>query len=603
MNTLHPPSAVIRYVWRALTASPLLLLPVLLLADPSEKQAAWDDAPAGFQWDKLGPRTAEVDLVPYAVVRHVSALGSDETGDGSRARPWRSLRKALAIAGGAGRMAILVAEGRYQDGTLAMRPSFDLYGGYEPAGWTRDICRHQTILSGGGAGRVLLGADDCRLDGFILEDGVFRGDGGALFCDGVSPVVTNNVFRRNRTLAPESFPRQTERRRVRGHDGGAIGLVNGANADIRNNVFVDNETGIGYGGAIGASHDCIPIIAHNVFWGNRAGVDDRTDTRSGNGGAIGLLFNCRPAIMHNLFVANESRGLSDGGAVFMEYFCWPEVQNNAFVNNSSADDGGGLDHQKFSYPKLRANLFYGNRARKSGGGIHMDDSTVELENSIFAYNHADREGGGIGGTHGWMHAVNNTVAYNDAGRDGGGIQLVNVKNPFLRPSIFRNNLIALNQPEQVQLPNDADTAYNLMHPGGYVPGYYNKDGAPGFRDDGQKLTVRTAHPDSPGFVTTLSVAEPLATGALTGRIVRLGNFWSMVRANTAGEITLWGPAPPPGVTTLEVLPSFRLAAGSAAIDSGAYPDFPALDIDREPRIFPGIDIGADEYHATPASRK
>jgi len=565
---------------------------LLLRADPEEKTAAWNEAPTGFLWDQLGPRNTVVDTSVYAAMHHVSPGGSDEKGDGSRAHPWRSIHRALADAAGAGRTAVFIAAGLYREDTLIMRTRTDLFGGFEPGSWQRDIFRHQTILSGGGKSRVLLGVDDARLDGCIVEDGAVRGHGGGILCDGVSPVLTNNVFRRNRTLEPEDFPHDTARRRVRGHDGGAVGLLNSANPAIRNNLFHDNETGIGYGGAIGASHDCIPVIAHNVFWGNRAGVADRKDTRSGNGGAIGLLYSCRPAILHNLFAANESRGVSDGGALFMEYFCWPEVQNNAFVHNLSADDGGGIDHQKFSYPKLRANLFYGNRAKKSGGGAHMDDSAAEMENNLFAYNHADREGGGIGGTHGWVHAVNNTIVHNDAGRDGGGIQLSNVKNPFLRPSILRNNLIALNQPEQVVLPNDADTAYNLMHPGGYVPGYYNKDSSPGFRDDGRQFTVRAARPDHAGFVTTLTVAEPLEEGTLAGRIVRLGEFWSMVRANTAGDITLWGPPPPPDATTLEILPTFHLAANSDAINAGAYPDFPPRDIDNEPRLFPAIDIGA-----------
>lgn len=581
----------------------LFLLPALLVADPSEKRTAWPDAPSGFQWDKLGPLTVAIDTAAYATTRHVSPTGSDDRGDGSRERPWRSVGKALAAAVHDGRTAVLVAAGTYKEGTLSMQPRVDLFGGFESTGWTRDILKNPTILSGGGANRVLLGADDARLDGFIIEEGAVRDHGGGLYCEAVSPVVTNNIFRRNRTIEPANYTNDPERRRMRGNDGGAIGLVNYANADIRNNLFHDNETGIGYGGAIGASHDCLAIIAHNVFWQNRAGVTDLSDTRSGNGGAIGLLYNSRPAIMHNLFVANASLGHSDGGAVFMEYFCWPEVENNAFVQNASADDGGGLDHQKFSYPKLRANLFYGNTAKKSGGGAHMDDSTVEMENNIFAYNHADREGGGIGGTHGWVHAVNNTIAHNAADRDGGGIQIVNVKNPFLRPSILRNNLIALNKPEQVILPNDADTAYNIMHPGGYLPGYYNKESSPGFRDDGLQLTIRAARSDPAGFVTRLSVAEQLAENTLTGRIVRIGEFWSMVRANTAREVTLWGPSTPADATKLEILPTFHLAADSSAIDSGAYPDFPPLDIDREPRLFPGIDIGADEYHETPPGRK
>jgi hypothetical protein len=587
---------------RRLLFSLVLLAPALLPADPDEKIAAWNEAPSGFQWAKLGPRTVDVDPSAYATVRHVSPAGSDEQGDGSRAKPWRSLRRALTLAPANARAAVLVAAGLYREGTLTMQPRVDLFGGFEPTAWTRDIHKHPTILNGGGQGRVLLGANDCRLDGFVVEDGVTRGHGGALLCDATSPVVTNNVFRRNRTIEPADFPRNTARRRIRGHDGGAVGLLNSANADIRHNLFHDNETGIGYGGAIGASHDCLAIIAHNVFWGNRAGVNDRGETRSGAGGAVGLLFNSRPAILHNLFVANQSLGHSDGGAVFMEYFCWPEVQNNAFVHNISTDDGGGFDHQKFSYPKFRANLLYGNRAGKSGGGAHMDDSAVEMENNIFAYNHAVREGGGIGGTHGWVHAANNTIVFNEAGRDGGGVQITNVKNPFLRPSILRNNLIALNKPEQVVLMNDADTAYNIIHPGGYVPGYYNKDSKPGFRDDGLRFTARSTRADAATFTTTLAVAEALPAGSLTGRIVRLGDHWTMVRASGANEVVLWGSAPPAAATTLEILPTFHLAPDSPAIDAGAYPDFPAFDIDHEPRLFPGIDIGADEYHAVPPPR-
>lgn len=580
-----------------------LAIPALLCADPDEKLAAWNEAPAGFQWDRLGPRTEPVALATYGVVRHVGPAGSDEEGDGSPHRPWRTLRRALASTPAEGRAAILVAAGTYAEGVLALQPRVDLFGGFAAATWERDIFRHPTVLSGGGQDRVLLGADDCRVDGFIIEQGNVRGHGGALLCDGVAPTITNNVFRHNRTLAPADFPRDTGRRRIRGHDGGAIALLNAANPAIRNNVFHGNETALGYGGALGALHDSLADIAHNIFWGNRAGVADAPPTRSGNGGAIGLIYSCRPALRHNLFVANESGGQGDGGAVFMEYFCWPEVQNNAFVGNLSADDGGGLDHQKFSYPQLRANLFYGNRAGKSGGGVHMDDSAGALENNVFAYNHATREGGGIGDTHGWIRAVNNTLVHNTAGRNGGGIQVVNVKNPFLRPSLLRNNLIAHNQPDQVTLPPDADTAYNIMHPGGYVPGYYNKDSAPGFRDNGLKLTVQAARADAARFVTTCTVAEALAPDSLVGRIARLGSHWTMVRSNGAGTLELWGPAPAAGADILEILPTFHLAAGSAAIDAGAYPDFPARDFDHEPRVAPAIDIGADEYHPMPEPRR
>lgn len=574
-----------------------------LSADPSEDIAAWSDAPRGFHWEMLGPRTTEVETSRYAAIRYVSAVGSDVTGDGSRSKPWRTVRRALQTTPTSGRAAVLVAAGAYEENALPLRPKVDLFGGFEPVAWKRDVHAYATVLRGSGSDRVLLGADDCRLDGFVVENGAARGHGGAILCDAVSPAITNNVFRRNRTLPPANHPdKNTDRRRVRGYDGGAIALLNGANADIRHNLFHDNETGIGYGGAISAAHDCLPIIGHNVFWGNRSGVGDTDITRSGNGGAIGLLFSSRAAVMHNLFAANSTRGKGDGGALFAEYFCWSEIAWNAFIHNQADDDGGGLDHQKFSYVKIRANLFYGNRAGKSGGGAHGDDSVAELENNIFAHNHAQRNGGGLGGTHSWLRVLNNTFAHNEGPRGGGGVQLVNVKNPFLRSSVFRNNLIVFNTPDQVRFDTEADVAYNIMHPGGHEGGYYNFDHAPGFRDDGLRLAVRSARFEPDAFTTTLAVSENLEPGALAGRIVRLGEHWSMVRTNTTDELTLWGPAPPEGAA-LEVLPTYRLAAGSLAIKRGTYPDFPPFDLDGDPRQYPAVDVGADEYRPAPPRRK
>lgn len=579
-----------------------LLLPVLLPADPSEKDTAWNDAPVGFHWDMLGPRTTEVALSDYTAVHHVSPAGSDESGDGSRARPWRSLRRALTAVPVTGRAAVLVAAGRHQEGTLTLQPRIDLYGGFDPAAWTRNIFLHPTILSGGGENRVLIGADDCRLDGFIVEDGVARDHGGALFCDAVSPAITNNVFRRNRTLEPAGFTHDASRRRQRGNDGGAVALVNAANADVRHNLFLGNETGVGYGGALNAAHDCTPIIAHNVFWGNRAGVTDRNKTLSGNGGAVGLLYSSRPAVFHNLFVANEALGGSDGGGLFMEYFCWPEVRHNAFLNNFAGDDGGALDNQKFSYPKLKANLFYGNRADGSGGAMHLDDSVIDLENNIFAYNRADKQGGGFGGTHGWYRALNNTIAFNEAGQDGGGLHIVNVKNPFLRPPVFRNNLFAHNQPEQALFEGEVDVTYNLMYPGGSRAGYYNRNHPPGFRDDSRKLTITAVQPDPAAFSTTLTIDGPVEEGRLAGRIVRIGTFWSMIRAATAGTMSVWGLLPADAGRELEIVQTFHLAPDSQSVNNGVYPDFPSEDIDGEPRYTPNIDLGADEYHAVRPGR-
>lgn len=567
------------------------------LADPSEKKTAWPDAPVGFQWDKLGPRTEAVDTSKYGAVLHVSPSGSDQAGDGSRAKPWRSVAQALSSAKpGAQRVAIVVAAGRYESDTLQLRAKVDLYGGFDPASWQRDIFKSPAILTGGGKRRVLLGADDCRLDGFIVEEGVARDHGGALFCNHVSPVITNNVFRRNRTLEPSDFSHEPTQRRMRGNDGGAIALNNSSNADIRNNLFHDNETGVGYGGAVVAREDCIPIVAHNVFWGNRSGTADRNETLSGNGGALCLLFSSRAAVFHNLFVANDAQGGSDGGAMFCDYFSWPEIRHNAFVNNHAGDDGAGMDTQKFSYPKVIANLFYGNRADGSGAGLHLDDAVVEMENNVFAYNRARKQAGGFGGTHGWYRALNNTVVHNEAGQDGGGLHIVNVKNKFLRPPLYRNNLFAFNKPEQVLIEGDIDAAYNLMFPGGFTGGYYNRAYEPKFLDDGAELAVQNLRSDPATFTTEFTASREFPAKSLVGRIVRLGADWSMVRDNDGRTIRVWGLIADKGGKA-EIMPTFHHHPESKAIDDGVYGDFAATDMDGEPRYTPTIDIGADEYHA------
>src|SRR5690606_35690620 len=114
-------------------------LPLLLALTTACAARDADTAPE----PAVGPRTMEVDVGAYAAVFYVSAgTGSDETGDGSASRPWRTIGRALAQVTDAGpgrRYAVFVAEGVYTGSTLVMKEHVDLYGGFEPAGWRRDI--------------------------------------------------------------------------------------------------------------------------------------------------------------------------------------------------------------------------------------------------------------------------------------------------------------------------------------------------------------------------------------------------------------------------------------------------------------------------------
>lgn len=592
-------------------------------ADPPEGVLAWPGPPQGFHLGELGPRTVPVARSDYARVLHVSAgKGSDETGRGTPDAPWATLGRALDAAGTAtprSRVAILVAGGTYPGGPWIMKPWVDLFGGFSDTTWERDIHKHPSILDGRKQNRLLIGADHATLDGFVLTRGRQAGPGGALLCESTSPMITNNVFRDNATLAPEnpepysrhhSWPRvpeggydparmqerhghTTHRLRLPGNIGGAIGLVNFANPGIRHNLFVANATGFGNGGAIGMDLDCLPAIGFNVFWGNSAGVQDTHATRSGNGGAISIVRNSRPAILHNLFVANEALGKSDGGALYCEFFARPEIRWNVFLDNFAEDDGAVLESQRFSRPFLYANLMYGNRVRT--GVISQDESFYVLENNIIAHNSGDAIITALSSLHGMFRATNNTIVANTSTRpDAPAVYHVNSKSSDLRAPDVQNNIIWGNRPVQVRFESEATVRYNLIE-GGH-PGYGNLDREPAFIRDGRRFTVVSGGPEETGFTTSLVVAgDDVASVSLQHRLVRLGSRWSLVRTHEGTRLTLWGLLPVENGGTLEVLPTYHLSDESAAIAKGQHLVFPSRDIDGDLRMEPCIDIGADQF--------
>lgn len=622
-----------------------LILPLVLVgplrADPPEDRNAWTSAPHGWHLENLGPRTESVGDFP--VLLYVSVeTGQGGSGDGSKKRPYQNLSAALSRGvqmTGNGEVAILVAQGTYTETPVQMKEGVHLFGGFDPVTWKRDIRRYRTVLDAEEQGRVVLGANDSTLDGFVIQRGRVVGPGGGLYCNQASPRVTNNIFQDNHAVEPDDFSHDHNRRRQRGHDGGAIGLEDFANPQIHHNLFIRNSTGVGYGAGIGARDDCIPQIGYNVFWGNQAGLGEVALTRSSNGAAIGLMNSSRAAVFHNLFVANEALGGSDGGAIFCEYFSWPEIRWNLFLNNYAGDDGGALDSQKFSHPKILYNLFHGNRADGSGGAIHHDDSLMDLVNNIFAYNTAEAQAGAFGGSHGWIKAINNTVVYNRAvNRSGGAVHHYNMKNPYLKPLFFRNNIFHGNEPDELFLESGGDVYYNIVQ-GGYGNQYGTYSIEPGFKENQVLLKASGVTFDPVRFQSRVELAEgtSLEPGAWKTRVIRLldaleveeakperkgielssamtviteedgtqgdapqltekrQSWWSMVVDNGEDWLTVWGPLPATFPADLEVIRTFHLAPDSPVINRGLYNHFAADDIDGEPRYTPTIDPGADEY--------
>ncbi|MDZ7377220.1 MAG: hypothetical protein ONB13_11455, partial [candidate division KSB1 bacterium] len=128
-----------------ITLSSILLIPIFFLSLYADERNSRDIS-------KIGVKTEPVNGEIYEKIYYVSIQsGSDKTGDGSKANPWQSPTFALSIindASESNKYAIFVAEGIYNSGTIVMKEWVDLYGGFDPKNWQRDIFKYRTILDG-----------------------------------------------------------------------------------------------------------------------------------------------------------------------------------------------------------------------------------------------------------------------------------------------------------------------------------------------------------------------------------------------------------------------------------------------------------------------
>ncbi len=565
---------------------------------------------------RVGPVAEPVPTGRFARVFHVSrTTGDDQTGEGSAGKPWSSVRHALAQArdaGAANRYAIFVAAGTYGEGTLEMKPSVDLYGGFDAKEWSRDVARHATVLDVRRAGRVVIGADDARLDGFTIRGGSARGPGGGILCDRTAPTIANNMIVDNETLEPAGYIHGLLHQL--GNDGGAIACLNGAAPVIANNLIAGNSTGVGGGGGIATANLATPTIVDNVIVGNVTGRTDRSRSRSSNGGAIACSnlpirgerdAAIRARISGNVILNNHAGGRSDAGGIYCEYDANPEISHNLILGNRAEDDGGGIYVMKSSEPLIAANVIAGNHG---GGGVRLSkDGRALIENNVIF---AD-EGGGVNCVGSWMRLAHNTIVNNA----GGGVAYENLSH-HLRHSVVSGNIVHGNEGKQLRdaPAGSLDAADHNLIAGGGRRGEGNIDADPMFVDDAVAGDAERAEYDAGRAQTTLTLtAAPPGDGTdpLVGRPIRAGERWGVIAAVDGKRLTVWGDltaAAAAGPLRFEVPPTYHLRAGSPCIDAGppaaGATSGPSDDMDGDRRPGPPgrSDIGADEHTAVRAAR-
>jgi len=291
----------------------------------------------------VGPKTEVINNSNYQQIYHIAHyIGSDKDGNGSKDKPWKSINYALnkvSDQSESNKVAFIIGAGTYAGSTIIMEPYIDLYGGFNCKTWERDIYKYSSMLNGENARRVVKGANNSRIDGFTVTNGISRTHGGGILCEDTSPIISNCFIVNNYVLEPEDF--NYERIHQNGNHGAGIACFFNAVPIIMNNIFYGNRTSIGNGAGVafygwlrmeGAPERKIvdnfmeggwtPVVKNNVFIQNIAGVNDIGRTRSSNGGAISCSSEARPVIENNVIASNQAKGRGDAGGIYSENFSY-----------------------------------------------------------------------------------------------------------------------------------------------------------------------------------------------------------------------------------------------------------------------------------------
>jgi len=533
----------------------------------------------GFQVNKIGPMTTEFDSVKYAWVYYVSSMkGSDKQGDGSRTNPWMSVGFALnkiADASAENQYAILVSEGTYNQGTIQMKQFVDLYGGFSPDSWERDLFLYRSILDGMGLRQVVIGEDNATIDGFTITGGVSKSHGGGILCLDTSPTISNNFILHNLVLEPPDF----DDRHIyqEGQHGGGIACLYNSVPQIRNNLIRGNRTSIGIGGGVAfyglfrkegveepefVDNRLVggiqPILENNIIVENVSGANDIKRSRSSSGGGVACAHEARPIIRNNIIAQNQALGRSDAGGIYIKYFSYPQVENNWILGNVCDDDGGGLYTMRQSQPLIMENIFAGNWTYSGGcGAVRLSkEGRADVVDNLIVSN----PGGGIMSVDSYLRMEGNTIIHNSAGSAFWYVQNFS----YLQPSLIQYNIMRENEEGSLKITTDKGHPLILLNNNMDTDSYLidNDNFDPLFFADGQQGRIKSIDYDDNVYLSVIEPVKKLSDkDRLSGRIIHIGDRWGVIQKVVNGKIWVWGNFREKILLKMdyEILPSYTLA--------------------------------------------
>ncbi|MCX7015890.1 MAG: right-handed parallel beta-helix repeat-containing protein [Candidatus Sumerlaeota bacterium] len=344
----------------------------------------------------------------HATTFYVSVdTGDDTTGDGSQAKPWKTLVKALdtALAGTeTSPTLLLMAVGTYPENVSIKKNWTTVQGGYEPTSWTLALAPAATVVDGRKLLRVIAvgaGLDGTTLKRLTVINGK-DGYGGGIYSPSALSAFDCNV-RDCEATGDGGGVQATDQRNVlvncvlsgnnaQGFGGGFQG------SGTFENCVIENNRSVGAGGA-GISGTHIDISG-SLLSGNSAG----TSYKGGGGCWIdyGSLTDCR--------VVGNSADI--GGGVYGSYLTLTRCE---ILQNSSRFSGGAGGHHNLA----QYCTFSLNHASMSGGGLYLAGT---LNFCTVAHNSAAYGGGCFNDSTYGDTTINNSLIYCNQSGSGGGLE-------------------------------------------------------------------------------------------------------------------------------------------------------------------------------------
>lgn len=358
---------------------------------------------------------------------YISTEGNDEHGDGTKEKPYRTLKYGISKA--LGNSTVYLSEGTYEASSIILDKSLRIIGDNSIINLNRN--------------RLFTVSKDCNLE--IYNTSFTNGNSinGTVFLNFGNLLLVNSVFKDNTALNANktevsglgavstnygslsivncSFINNTA------HKGGVI--MNYGDLLINNSYFVNNSAV--EGSAIHNSNIC--NIYNSVFSSNHGITKTdycivKTVNRQlesvccnlGSGGAIygtsdsGLKvdsceFSNNTAVSGGAIFVNGNLGKPDNSTLI--------ISNSSFNRNNASSNGGAV-YAKVNELAIRASDFTFNEAGGSGGGLSISSNRGIIDSSVIGNNTAGT-GGGIDAS--GNITITNTFISNNNGQNGGAV--------------------------------------------------------------------------------------------------------------------------------------------------------------------------------------